>query len=131
MLFNSISFLYYFLPTVILLYFIVPKKAKNFVLFVSSILFYFYLLLYIPRKAARFPLLPWDALWEKRKSGLQQVQIFVTAIFSFKTPASVRTISFALQRSSWYLPFFLSSKISSACPGNASLKASATSSLTS
>lgn len=42
MLFTSISFLYYFLPTVILLYFIVPKKAKNFVLFVSSILFYFY-----------------------------------------------------------------------------------------
>ena len=42
MLFTSISFLYYFLPTVILLYFIVPKKAKNFVLFVASILFYFY-----------------------------------------------------------------------------------------
>ena len=42
MLFTSISFLYYFLPAVILLYFIVPKKAKNFVLFVSSILFYFY-----------------------------------------------------------------------------------------
>ena len=41
MLFTSISFLYYFLPIVIILYFIVPKKFKNFILFVSSIFFYF------------------------------------------------------------------------------------------
>ena len=42
MLFTSINFLYYFLPTVLVLYFIVPKKAKNFVLFVASMVFYFY-----------------------------------------------------------------------------------------
>ena len=42
MLFTSINFLYYFLPTVLVLYFIVPKKAKNFVLFVASMAFYFY-----------------------------------------------------------------------------------------
>lgn len=41
MLFISISFLYYFLPIVIILYFIVPKKFKNFILFLSSIFFYF------------------------------------------------------------------------------------------
>ena len=41
MLFTSISFLYYFLPIVIILYFIVPKKFKNFILFLSSIFFYF------------------------------------------------------------------------------------------
>lgn len=42
MLFSSISFLYYFLPIVIILYFIVPKKLKNLVLLVSSLFFYFW-----------------------------------------------------------------------------------------
>ncbi len=57
MLFSSISFLYYFLATVLALYFILPFKikifkkksgeylyfeAKNFVLFISSLFFYFY-----------------------------------------------------------------------------------------
>ena len=42
MLFTSISFLYYFLPIVLIAYFIVPKKAKNFVLFIASMVFYFY-----------------------------------------------------------------------------------------
>ena len=42
MLFTSISFLYYFLPIVIALYFIVPKKFRNIILFIASIVFYFY-----------------------------------------------------------------------------------------
>jgi alginate O-acetyltransferase complex protein AlgI len=42
MLFTSISFLYYFLPIVLIVYFVVPKKAKNFVLFIASMAFYFY-----------------------------------------------------------------------------------------
>ena len=42
MLFTSISFLYYFLPIVLILYFMVPKKFKNLVLFIASMLFYFY-----------------------------------------------------------------------------------------
>ena len=42
MLFTSISFLYYFLPIVIAFYFIVPKKMKNMVLLIASMLFYFY-----------------------------------------------------------------------------------------
>ena len=42
MLFSSISFLYYFLPCVLIAYFIIPTKFKNFVLFISSMLFYFY-----------------------------------------------------------------------------------------
>ena len=42
MLFTSISFLYYFLPIVIVAYFIVPKKLKNLILFIASMLFYFY-----------------------------------------------------------------------------------------
>lgn len=42
MVFSSISFLYYFLPIVLIFYFIVPTKFKNFILFLSSFLFYFY-----------------------------------------------------------------------------------------
>ena len=42
MLFSSISFLYYFLPIVIILYFAVPRKFKNIVLLLSSLVFYFW-----------------------------------------------------------------------------------------
>ncbi|MBP3284413.1 MAG: MBOAT family protein [Clostridia bacterium] len=42
MLFSSITFIYYFLPVVILLYFIVPFRFKNLVLFCASIFFYFW-----------------------------------------------------------------------------------------
>ena len=42
MLFSSISFLYYFLAAVLLIYFIVPFKAKNLVLLIASLFFYFY-----------------------------------------------------------------------------------------
>ena len=40
MIFSSIPFLYYFLPAVLLVYFAVPKAAKNAVLLVSSLIFY-------------------------------------------------------------------------------------------
>ena len=40
MLFSSISFLYYFLPLTIGLYFIVPKRFKNSVLLLASLVFY-------------------------------------------------------------------------------------------
>ncbi len=40
MLFSSIPFLYYFLPIVILMYIIAPRKLKNSVLLVSSLVFY-------------------------------------------------------------------------------------------
>ena len=42
MLFSSISFIYYFLPIVLMLYFAVPFKYKNFMLLISSLFFYFY-----------------------------------------------------------------------------------------
>lgn len=42
MVFASITFLYYFLPIFLILYFIVPKKYKNIVLLIFSIVFYFY-----------------------------------------------------------------------------------------
>ena len=42
MLFSSINFLYYFLPCVCFLYFVVPYKCKNVILLLGSLLFYFY-----------------------------------------------------------------------------------------
>lgn len=41
MLFSSIDFLYFFLPCVIIVYFLVPSKFKNFVLLLTSLFFYF------------------------------------------------------------------------------------------
>ncbi len=40
MLFSGIPFLYYFLPVVLILYYIAPKKLKNTVLMLSSLVFY-------------------------------------------------------------------------------------------
>ena len=40
MLFSGVTFLYYFLPIVLILYIVVPKKLKNFVLFLASLVFY-------------------------------------------------------------------------------------------
>ena len=40
MLFSSIPFLYYFLPIVLLSYYLVPKSLKNGVLLAASLFFY-------------------------------------------------------------------------------------------
>lgn len=40
MLFSSITFLYYFLPIVLIIYYIAPLKGKNLVLLISSLIFY-------------------------------------------------------------------------------------------
>ena len=42
MVFSSITFLFYFLPIVLIVYYIVPNKLKNMILLISSLLFYFY-----------------------------------------------------------------------------------------
>ena len=42
MVFSSITFLFYFLPIVLLIYYIVPNKFKNLVLLIASFGFYFY-----------------------------------------------------------------------------------------
>ena len=41
MIFSSITFLYYFLPLLLIIYFIFPSKYKNIVLLIFSLLFYF------------------------------------------------------------------------------------------
>lgn len=42
MVFTSISFIYYFLPLLLICYFVVPKKLRNIILLMFSVLFYFY-----------------------------------------------------------------------------------------
>ena len=42
MVFSSITFIFYFLPLVLLCYFILPKQYRNYVLLVFSLFFYFY-----------------------------------------------------------------------------------------
>lgn len=39
-MFSSISFLYYFLPCVLVLYFLTPRRGKNLILLLSSLFFY-------------------------------------------------------------------------------------------
>lgn len=58
MVFSSIPFLYYFLPAVLLLYFIAPRKIKNYVLLAFSLFFYFY-----GEKSSYF-------LWYSRRCGI-------------------------------------------------------------
>ena len=42
MVFSSITFIYFFLPAILIAYYIVPKKHRNLVLLLFSLLFYFY-----------------------------------------------------------------------------------------
>lgn len=42
MVFSSITFLFYFLPITLAIYYIVPNKLKNIVLLIASLAFYFY-----------------------------------------------------------------------------------------
>lgn len=42
MVFSSITFIYYFLPILLLIYFITPSKFKNIILLIFSLFFYFY-----------------------------------------------------------------------------------------
>ena len=41
MIFSSILFIYYFLPILLIFYFIVPSKHKNLILLIFSLIFYF------------------------------------------------------------------------------------------
>ena len=42
MVFTSISFIYYFLPLLLICYFVIPKKFRYIILLMFSVLFYFY-----------------------------------------------------------------------------------------
>ena len=42
MVFSSIAFLFYFLPILLVTYYLVPNKLKNIVLLAASLFFYFF-----------------------------------------------------------------------------------------
>ena len=42
MVFSRVSFLYYFLPIILIFYFLAPQKLRNLVLLIGSLFFYFY-----------------------------------------------------------------------------------------
>ena len=80
MLFSSIPFLYYFLPAVLLLYFLAPKKLRNGVLLLSSLVFYGwgepkYVLLMIATIAAFYIC----GLGIEKAKGLTAKRIWLTA----------------------------------------------------
>lgn len=59
MLFSSLTFLYYFLPACILIYFILPARCRNYVLLTASLIFYFwgenkYILVLLSSSAAAY-----------------------------------------------------------------------------
>ena len=85
MLFSSIPFLYYFLPAVLILYFIAPKKLKNSVILLSSLFFYAwgepkYVILMIVSITVGYIL---GLLIEKfREKTLSKVFLAISVIFS-------------------------------------------------
>ena len=85
MLFSSIPFLYYFLPAVLILYFIAPKKLKNSVILLSSLFFYAwgepkYVILMIVSISVGYIL---GLLIEKfREKTLSKVFLAISVIFS-------------------------------------------------
>lgn len=101
MLFSSITFLYFFLPATIFLYFVSPQKGRNFVLFAVSLLFYAwgepvyvllmlaqivvsYVLLWLAERSRLFYilsiLLPFAALFY-----FKYFHFFMDAVFGIKT----------------------------------------------
>ena len=40
MLFSSLEFIFVFLPIILIFYYIIPRKSKNYILFIFSLLFY-------------------------------------------------------------------------------------------
>lgn len=84
MLFSSITFLYYFLPGVLIVYFMMPKKHKNLVLLFSSLVFYGwgeprYVAVMLASVAAQFVL----GLAIERNLGTKRAKVWVFASVLF------------------------------------------------
>ena len=100
MLFSSIPFLYYFLPAVMLVYFLAPRAMKNAVLLIASLFFYgwgepkllglmvFTIALFYGCGLAigRAQTQKWKKLWlaEEKKAHLLQVQVFANSSMNSK-----------------------------------------------
>ena len=117
MLFSSISFLYFFLPLTLFLYFLVPQKGKNLVLLFVSVLFYawgepVYVLLMLAQIAVSFGL---TGLMERYR-GQRAAGIFYIlsvlfpfiALFYFKYIAFFADILFQVHIKTPALPIGIS-----------------------
>jgi len=100
MLFSSITFLYYFLPVVILIYFIVPKALKNVVLLVSSLFFYAwgepkYVFLMVTSVGVNYAL---GLMIERfRGSAISKACIALSAVFSLGALAYFKYADFFIE----------------------------------
>jgi len=88
MLFSSIPFLYYFLPCVLILYFLAPRQLKNSVLLIASLVFYgwgepIYLLLMLASIAVGFfsGILVEHATTQKSKKAFMLSGVIITLSF--------------------------------------------------
>lgn len=104
MLFSSISFIYYFLPIVLMLYFLVPFKFKNFILLVSSLFFYFYgepiysiLMLVLSLSGYLHGL--W--IYKSRKSRYAKLPLICSIIFSIGILFYFKYIDFLIENINW------------------------------
>lgn len=104
MLFSSISFIYFFLPIVLMLYFLVPFKFKNFILLVSSLLFYFYgepvySILMIISSLSGFL----HGLWieRARKSRYAKLPLICSIIFSLGILLYFKYTDFFIENINW------------------------------
>lgn len=86
MLFSSITFLYYFLPAVLLLYFIVPFRHKNTVLLIASLIFYawgepvYCILMILSILQGYFIGLRIESLGNKKEAGIWMVSSVVISL---------------------------------------------------
>lgn len=104
MLFSSISFIYYFLPIVLMLYFLVPFKFKNFVLLISSLFFYFYgepiysILMLISILSGYL-----HGLWiyRSRKSRYAKIPLICSVVFSIGILLYFKYADFLIENINW------------------------------
>lgn len=104
MLFSSISFIYYFLPIVLMLYFLMPFKFKNFILLFSSLFFYFYgepiysILILISSLSGYL-----HGLWidKSRKSRYAKLPLICSIIFSLGILLYFKYKDFLIENINW------------------------------
>ena len=99
MLFSSITFLYFFLPLVLLLYGVVPKQAKNYILCVASCLFYawgepIYLFLMLIQIIIAYGLTLW--MEKKRDTKAGKVLFILAVLIPFASLFFFKYFSFML-----------------------------------
>ena len=108
MVFSSITFLFYFLPIVLLSYYIVPKKMKNIVLLIASLLFYFWgepkniLIMIVMIGFSYIGGLLIDRLREK-KSKLLKLTLFLTIVIDLSSLFYFKYIDFLIRNINLYL----------------------------